>query len=70
MTAASPVIQMWEDDGTPNPRVIGDPNAPSEVRVVFPSEAGPAGRELIPTLHELTQLVDSIVEAFRALANR
>ncbi|SEC57945.1 hypothetical protein SAMN05519104_1649 [Rhizobiales bacterium GAS188] len=70
MSAASPIIQMWEDDGTPNPRVIGDPNAPTEIKIVFPSEVGPAGQELLPTLHELVQLVERIVEAFRALANR
>ncbi|WGJ14132.1 hypothetical protein QEV83_15970 [Methylocapsa sp. D3K7] len=70
ITTASPVIQMWEDDGRINPRVIGDPNAPTEIKLIFPNEVGLAGREIIPTLHELVQLVDGIVEAFRALANR
>jgi hypothetical protein len=70
MGFASPIIQMWEDDGTINPRVIGDPNSPSEVKFAFPGELEPRGRELIPTLHELVVLVEGIVEAFRTLANR
>jgi len=67
---ASPIIQLYGDDGTFSPLAIGNPNAPSEVRFIFPNEAGPEGRQLIPTLHELVQLVEGIVEAFRALANR
>jgi hypothetical protein len=70
ISAASPVIQMWEDDGRRNPRVIGDPNAASEIRLIFPPGSGLDRRPLIPTLHELVQLVEGIVEAFRALANR
>ena len=69
MGVASPIIQLYSDDGTFNPLVIGNPNAPSEIRLVFPNEAGPEGRQLIPTLHELVQLVEGIVEDFRALAN-
>jgi hypothetical protein len=70
MSVGSPIIQMWEDDGTPNPRVIGDPNAPSSVEFVFPAGLGLDGREIVPTLHEMVKLVEDIVEAFRALANR
>jgi hypothetical protein len=67
---ASPIVKLCDDEGTFNPRVIGNPNEPSKIRLVFPNEAGPEGRELIPTLHGLVQHVEVIVEAFRALANR
>lgn len=70
LSVGSPIIQMWEDDGTINPRVIGDPSSPSEIKVLFPGEVGGQGRELIQTLHNLVELVESVVEAFRALANR
>lgn len=70
MSFASPVLQLYEDDGTINPRVIGDPTKPTTMKLVFPAEVGLAGRELIPTLHELIVLVKGIVEAFRAIANK
>lgn len=35
---ASPIIQLWEDDGTINPRIIGDPNSASEAFLIFPGE--------------------------------
>jgi hypothetical protein len=61
---------MWDDDGTINPQIIGDPASPNEIKIMFPNELGLQGRELIATLHELVQLVEAIVEAFRSLANR
>jgi hypothetical protein len=67
MCVASPVVQMWDDDGTMNPRVIGNPSCPTEIKLAFPGEISSQPRELIPTLHELVQLVEGIVEAFRAL---
>jgi hypothetical protein len=69
MGVASPIIKMRDDDGTINPRVISDPNSPSDIKFVFPGEVGPTGKELIPTLHELVELVEGIVEAFRGIAN-
>ena len=70
MSAASPVIRMWDDDGRINPQIIGDPAEPSEIKIMFPDEVALQGRELIPTLHELVQLVEEIVEAFRNLPNK
>jgi hypothetical protein len=70
MCVASPIVRMWDDDGTMNPRVIGNPNCPTEIKLAFPGETGSQPRELISTVHELVQLVEGIVEAFRALANR
>jgi hypothetical protein len=70
MSAASPVVRMWDDDGTINPQIIGDPAAPTDIKIMFPNEVGLQGRELIPTLRELVQLVDDIVEAFRSLAGK
>jgi hypothetical protein len=70
VAVAGPVIQMWEDDGTINPRIIGDPNLPSEVKLVFPNGLGLDGLEVIPTLRELVVLIDKTVDAFRAIANR
>ena len=70
MSAASPIVRMWDEDGTINPQIIGDPAAPNDIKIMFPNEVGLQGRELIPTLHELVQLVDDIVEAFRGLASR
>jgi hypothetical protein len=70
VSASSPIIQLWEDDGTRNPRVIGDPTAPTQIMLVFPASTEFDGREMVPTLHELVQLIEGIVEAFRALANR
>jgi hypothetical protein len=70
MSAASPVVRMWDDDGTINPQIIGDPASPNEIKIMFPNELGLQGRELIATLRELVQLVEAIVEAFRGLASR
>jgi hypothetical protein len=70
MSAASPIVRMWDADGTINPQIIGDPASPNDIKIMFPNEVGLQGRELIPTLHELVQLVDDIVEAFRSLASR
>jgi hypothetical protein len=69
MTIASPILSRWDDDGTPNLTVVGDPNLPSEIHLIFPQ--GPlAGAEILPTLEHLTELMSGIVEAFCALVNR
>jgi hypothetical protein len=69
-SVASPVIQMWEDDGRINPRIIGDPTTASSIALVFPPGTGVDGRPIVQTLHELVELVAGVIEAFRALANR
>lgn len=70
MAVASPVIELWGyDEGQSYPRIIGDPNRPSEFKWFFPGESGSDGRELLPTLHELVKLITDVVVAFRDLAN-
>ena len=69
MIAASPVMRLWDDDRSFNPTVIGDATSASETKLVFPTDSGWQGRELVPALHELVELVESVVDAFRALAN-
>jgi hypothetical protein len=66
---ASPVVRMWDDDGTYNPTVVTDPNEVSMFQLVFPPESGFSGREMIPTCHCLVELSESVLEAFCALAN-
>jgi len=69
MTVASPILSRWDDDGTPNLTVVGDPNLPSEISLTFP--VGPLeGAEILPTLEQLVELVNGIVEAFGALVSR
>lgn len=70
MSAASPIVRMWDEDGTINPQIIGDPASTDSIKILFPNELGLQGRELIATLRELVQLVEAIVEAFRNLADR
>lgn len=70
LSAASPVMRMRDDDGSINPTVMGDPTAASEVWLVFPADTGPDGRELVPTLYGLVEVVEGVIEAFRSLANR
>jgi hypothetical protein len=70
MGTASPIIRLWDDDRSYNPTVVGNPAAASEIKLVFPTDNGLHGRELVPTLHELVTLVEGIIEAFRGLANR
>jgi hypothetical protein len=70
MCVASPVVRMWDDDGTCNPTVIGDPSAASEIKIMFPTDSASQGRELVPTLRDLVQLTHGVIEAFAALANR
>jgi hypothetical protein len=67
MSHASPAFRLRNDDGRPHISVFGDPNAASEIKLIFPEDSALGGRELIPTLHELVELVASIVEAFRSL---
>jgi hypothetical protein len=66
MAAASPIIDLRPDDGRAW-AIVGDPNKPSEVKLVFPPDCPFAGQELLPTLHGLLALTTSVVEAFKGL---
>jgi len=54
---------MWGDDGVlhPTPRIIGDPNAISDIKIIFPADAPFAGKEIIPTLKSLIAMTDEII---------
>jgi hypothetical protein len=66
---ASPIIRRWDDDGTLNPTLIGDPSAPSELGVVFPDGGPFADMPVVETLRECINVTDGAIERFRALAN-
>lgn len=65
-----PVIQLWEDDGTINPRIISDPSAPLQTRFFFPPESGFGDQEIVPGLEDIAALVESIVDAFSKLVSK
>lgn len=60
---------MLDKNGTPHaiPRILGDPNTPTDVKIVFPSDTIFANDEIIPTLHKLVALADSIVAALASI---
>lgn len=66
---ASPAIEMLDKNGKPHafPRIVGDPNTPADVKIVFPSDTIFANDEIIPTLHKLVALADSIVAALASI---
>lgn len=65
--AQGPIINTYDETGTINPTV----ELNSEVIIfLFPAIFDGKMRSLFPVLKDLVQLVDGIVEAFRALANR
>jgi hypothetical protein len=66
---AGPVIRRWDDDGTINPTLIGDPSAPSELGIVFPALGPFADLPIVETLRECVNVTASAIENFRALAN-
>jgi len=63
----SPGMQMWDKDGRYNPAIVGESTIASDIIMTFPAGASFQGLGIIPTLHELVQLVTGIVEAFAAL---
>lgn len=69
MGFASPVISLWDDDGTRNLSIVGDSTKATDYKLTFPSMNALAGQAIVPTLHDLVQLTDGVVETFRALAN-
>ena len=62
-----PTIQMWEDDGTHNPRVISDPSEPLKLVFNFPAHSAFAGSELLSTLERIAKMVEHVVESFAVL---
>ena len=66
---ASPVIQMLDDNDKPLPIpvIIGDPNKPSDIKIIFPEGSPFAGEEIIPTLYKLVALADSIVSTLASI---
>jgi hypothetical protein len=67
---ASPVIRLWDDDGTYNPTVMGDPSVASDFALTFGAESAFVGKEVVETLEGLVQVVVSIVEDFDALTRK
>jgi hypothetical protein len=63
--AASPIIDTQAPGG--GIAFVGDPNKPSSIDVSFPDDCALAGKDLLPTLHELVKLTASIVERFKML---
>lgn len=67
LTIGGPILQTQRDDGTPCLEFVTDPSAPSELRVVFPTDCVLANQEIIPTLHFMVKLVDRILDDFIAI---
>lgn len=68
MSFASPAISLWDDDGTRNLSIVSEPDAPADLKLLFPADSALAGKQIIPTLHELVELVDGVIDAFAAIA--
>jgi hypothetical protein len=68
MSVSGPIIRQWDDDGTMNPTLIGDPTAPTELRIVFPNSGAFAGLDILDTLRQCVDAIDDIINRFRALA--
>ena len=68
-SVASPIIQLRDDNGhqLPIPIIIGDPNKPSDIKIVFPEGSPFANEEIVPTLHKLETLADSIVATLASI---
>lgn len=56
-----------DEDGRPAPKIHGDPNKPSAVKLQFPNGTALAGQEMIPTAHKLVETTAAIIERFEAL---
>jgi hypothetical protein len=67
MSVAGPVMRQWDDDGTPNVTIVGDPTTFSELTLVFPNNGPLPGIEVISTLQTLVELTTGIVESFAEL---
>lgn len=68
VSVASAAFSLPVIEGKVVPKIIGDQSKPSELRLLFPNDSALAGRDLLPTLHELMQLTAGIVESFKALS--
>jgi hypothetical protein len=61
----SPVLRLWDDDGTRNLRFMpSDENDLAPFAFQFPINGPFQGQEVVPTLKALVELVESIIEAF------
>ena len=69
VAVGAPIISRWDDDGTMNPTLVGDPTAPSELRIIFPAPGPFAGKPIVETLRECINITASAIESFRALAH-
>jgi hypothetical protein len=75
LSVAGPILELHDgkgnyhrdEQGQPKPKIVGDPNKPSEIKLVLPDTCALAGQELIPTLHKLVETTATIVERFKAL---
>jgi hypothetical protein len=62
-----PIIEMWDDEGNHNPRIITDPNKPSELSVVFPHDTALANQQIVETLHGLVGLLSEILDTLAGM---
>ncbi len=68
LSFSSPAFILHDSDGTWNPAIIGDHAAPSsDVKIVFPHDCALAGKELVPTLTELVEIFNGILDGFDAI---
>jgi hypothetical protein len=67
MNVGGPILSRWDDDGTPNLSFVGDPTAPSELRIVFPAQGPLGSQEIINTLKDCVQVTEAVIELFRVL---
>lgn len=67
VSVSGPIIDTRPEDGS-RFKIVGDPNKPSDVKLVFPADSTLSEHELISTLHKLVDLTASIVKSFEALS--
>lgn len=67
--AGMPILELYDDQGRQHstPKVVGNPNQPSEKKLVFPEDCALKGRDLIKTLYDLVEVTMGVVEAFKIL---
>lgn len=69
VTFTSPTFRMDQDaEGRPILVPVTAVDEPTSILLTFPDDGGVfAGKEVIPTLHQLVELTAGVVEAFKAL---
>ena len=71
LSASTPAIMLRNEHGQLIwPQIVGDPNEPTSVQLVFPPDSAFAGQAIIPTLHGLVKLVTGIIEAFVVIGRK